>query len=295
MMIRMMIRFLVGLFSLVLLFGNLIGLDLGIAFASGEACTSLMAQRDAISSNFPQVKPNCGQSFKSALDCCLTPDTCTSGGLLRGFGGQAINDAAKNMAANGAMLGQAAQTAASSCADFRKTCYEACQAELETIDPSTEYVLYQGHQTAMKYCNGIFGEAQSCLMAVVAQASSVVSQASSVASQTAAATALTGASALGGSGTGGSGSASGDSGFSDTSGVGVNGQQVAVEGCRPDVYKVGCPARTGYEKSGRTLAGTSSGGTSTASDSSSLSGQQVAVEGCRPDVYKVGMSRSDGI
>ena len=164
-----------------------------------------MAQRDAISSNFPQVKPNCGQRFKSALDCCLTPDSCSSGGLLGGFGGQAINDAAKNMAVNGAMLGQAAQAAASSCADFRKTCYEACQAELKTINPSAEYDLYQGHQTAMKYCNGIFGEAQSCLMAVVAQASSVVAQASSVATQTAAAMALTGASALGGGGTGGSG------------------------------------------------------------------------------------------
>jgi hypothetical protein len=139
----MKIRFLVALFCWAFLFGNLIDSDLGVAFASGEACTSLIAQRDAISSNFPQVKPNCQKSFKSALDCCLTPDTCSSGGVLGGFGGQAINDAAKNMAANGAMLGQAAQMAATSCADYRKTCYEACQAELKTINPSTEYVLYQ--------------------------------------------------------------------------------------------------------------------------------------------------------
>ncbi|MBK9037932.1 MAG: hypothetical protein IPL83_02030 [Bdellovibrionales bacterium] len=198
MMIRMMIRFLAGLFSLVILFGNLIGLDLGVAFASGEACTSLIAQRDAISSQPPQVKPVCGKPFYAALDCCLTPDSCSSGGLLGGFGGQAINDAAKNMAANGAMLGQAAQMAASSCAKLRNTCYEACQAELKTLNPSTESVFLQGHTTAIRYCEGVFREAESCLMAVVAQASSVVAQASSVATQTAAATALTGASALGG-------------------------------------------------------------------------------------------------
>jgi hypothetical protein len=297
MMIRMMIRFLVILFSWVLLFGNLIGPDLGVAFASGEACTSLIAQRDAISSQPPQVKPVCGKPFYAALDCCLTPDSCSSGGLLGGFGGQSINDAAKNMAANGTMLAQAATSAATVCADLRKTCYEACQAELKTINPSTEYVLYQGHQKAIRYCEGVFREAESCLMAVVAQASSVVSQASSVATQTAAATALTGASALGGSGTGGSGSASGDSGFSNTSGVGVNGQQVALEGCQPDVYKPGCPARTGYEKPGRPVASASTGGSSTnlgGGSSSSIGGQQVALEGCQPDVYKPGCPARTG-
>ncbi len=296
-MIRLMIQFLVGLFSLVLLFGNLIDSNFGVAFASGEACTSLIAQRDAISSQPPQVKPVCGKPFYAALDCCLTPDSCSSGGLLGGFGGQSINDAAKNMAANGTMLAQAATSAATVCADLRKTCYEACQAELKTINPSTEYVLYQGHQAAIRYCEGVFREAESCLMAVVAQASSVVSQASSVATQTVAATALTGASALGGSGTGGSGSASGDSGFSDTSGVGVNGQQVAVEGCQPDVYKPGCPARTGYEKPGRPVASASTGGSSTnlgGGSSSSIGGQQVAVEGCQPDVYKPGCPARTG-
>lgn len=104
---RLFILFIYGM----LIFGNLIGPNSGVAFASGEECSWISEQRNTISNNFPQVKLNCGESFKSALECCLNPDTCSSGGVLGGFGGQAINDAAKNVAANGAMLGQAAQMA----------------------------------------------------------------------------------------------------------------------------------------------------------------------------------------
>ncbi|MBK7842800.1 MAG: hypothetical protein IPJ71_03760 [Bdellovibrionales bacterium] len=207
--------FFVGIVCVILFFGNLIGPDLGLAFADGGICTSLSAQRDAISKNPLTLKAYCKSSFESALQCCLTPDTCSPGGVLGGFGGEAINDAAKNLAANGAMLAQAAGTAASECAKLRNTCYETCEAESKTINPSTEYALYQGHNTAMKYCGGVFREAGLCLEDVVAKASSVVSQATSVATQTAAATALTGAGALGGSGTGGSGS---DGSYGDSSG-----------------------------------------------------------------------------
>lgn len=55
--------FYVGIVCGILIFGNLIGPDLGLAFADGGSCTSLIAQREAISSNFPQVKPKCGNSF----------------------------------------------------------------------------------------------------------------------------------------------------------------------------------------------------------------------------------------
>lgn len=225
--------FFVGIVCVILFFGNLIGPDLGMAVADDGICTSFSAQRDAISKNPLTLKAYCKSSFESALQCCLTPDTCSPGGVLGGFGGEAINDAAKNLAANGAMLAQAAGEAASECASLRNSCYETCEAEGKTINPSTEYVLYQGHNTAMRYCGGVFREAELCLSAVVAQASSVVSQASSVATQTAAATALTGAGALGGSGTGGSGGSGGSYGDSSGDDVAVTPSQIYGGGTGP--------------------------------------------------------------